>query len=66
MRKTWIDLVIINGRTRYLETPSLNEHDDNHLLKMTLEEWMQYYHTDNWSEGNKYMRMFVIFHHNFQ
>ncbi len=65
MRKTWTDLVIINGRARHPETQScLIEHDDNHTLKMALEKWMQHHHTDNWSKGIKYMFMFITFDHN--
>jgi hypothetical protein len=65
MRKTWTDLVIINGRARHPQTQNLIEHDDNHTLKMALEKWMQHHHTDNWSKGIKYMFMFITFDHNF-
>ncbi len=69
MRKTWTDLVIINGRSppHPIETQSryLIEHDDNHTLKMALEKWMQHHHTDSWSKGIKYMFMFITFDHNF-
>jgi hypothetical protein len=69
MRKTWTDLVIINGRARHSETQShLIEHDDNQTLKMALEKWMQqhHHHRDSWSKGIKYMFMFIIFDHNFK
>jgi len=62
MRRTWTDLVIINGLARHPETQSLIEPDDNHTLEMALEKWMQHHHTNNWSKG-KYMFIFISFHY---
>ncbi|CAF3025081.1 unnamed protein product, partial [Rotaria sp. Silwood2] len=50
MRKTWTDLVIINGKYRHSETQRLIEYD-NHTLEMALDKWMHCHHTNNWSKG---------------
>jgi len=60
MRKSWTDLVIINGRVPHPQTQALIEHD-NRTLKMSLWRWMQHNHTDNWSKG-KYRFLFNTFH----
>jgi len=59
MRKSWTDLVIINGRVPHLQTQALIEHD-NRTLKMSLWRRMQHNHTDNWSKG-KYRFLFKHF-----
>ncbi|CAF0954901.1 unnamed protein product [Rotaria magnacalcarata] len=50
MRKTWVDLVILNGKIPPVEARALIEHD-NRTLVIALEKWMQHNHTDNWSKG---------------
>ncbi|CAM4825935.1 unnamed protein product [Rotaria magnacalcarata] len=50
MRKTWVDLVILNGKITPVEARALIEHD-NRTLVIALEKWMQHNHTDNWSKG---------------
>ncbi|CAF2044692.1 unnamed protein product [Rotaria magnacalcarata] len=50
MRKTWVDLVILNGKIPPVEAQVLIDHD-NRTLVIALEKWMQHNHTDNWSKG---------------
>ncbi|CAF1267189.1 unnamed protein product [Rotaria sordida] len=50
MKKTWVDLVILNGRIRHPQTHGLIERS-NRTLGMVLYKWMQHNHTDNWSAG---------------
>ena len=50
MRKSWIDLVILNGRPRHPQTQGLIERS-NRTLEMVLGKWMQHHHTHNWSAG---------------
>ncbi|CAF2024314.1 unnamed protein product [Rotaria magnacalcarata] len=50
IRKTWTDLVILNGKVLHAEAQALIEHD-NHTLAIALWKWMQCNHTDNWSKG---------------
>ena len=59
MRKTWTDLIILNGKVPHVETQVLIEHD-NHTLTMALDKGMQRNLTDNWSKG-KYRFMFITF-----
>ncbi|CAF4323956.1 unnamed protein product, partial [Rotaria socialis] len=50
MKKTWVDLVILNGKIPPVEAQVLIDHD-NRTLVIALEKWMQHNHTDNWSKG---------------
>ena len=61
MRKSWIDLVILNGQVRHPQTQGLIERS-NRTLEMVLGKWMQHNHTDHWSAG-KYIFMFIKSHH---
>ena len=61
MRRTWKDLVIINGKVSYSSAQILMEHD-NRTLVIALEEWMHHNHTDNWCKG-EYISMFITFHY---
>ena len=59
MKKTWKDLVILNGRVRHSRTHHhLIEHD-SHMLEATLRKWMQHNHTANWSKG-KYIFIYIL------
>ncbi len=61
MKKTWVDLVILNGRIRHPQTQGLIERG-NRTLEMALGKWMQHNHTDNWSAG-KHIFIFIISHY---
>jgi len=59
LKKTWTDLIILNGRPRHPQTQGLVERG-NQTLESALGKWMQSNNRKDWSKGKQINRLIII------